>query len=124
MKPKQPEGFSNLQVLKLGGCFNISDQLHTIFKKCPAITFLEANNLERLTDSFLDHLKNTPSPKTILLNFTPNITDEKLKEVREAFKGLVLVRTISKMTDPTDDGLRMPIPPASLKIKKPKKKKK
>ena len=28
------------------------------------------------------------------------------------------------MTDPNDDGLRMPIPPASLKIKKPKKKKK
>jgi hypothetical protein len=27
------------------------------------------------------------------------------------------------MTDPADDGLRMPIPPASLKIKKPKKKK-
>jgi hypothetical protein len=28
------------------------------------------------------------------------------------------------MTDPADDGLRMPIPPASMKIKKPKKKKK
>ena len=28
------------------------------------------------------------------------------------------------MTDPTDDGLRMPIPLASMKIKKPKKKKK
>lgn len=35
-----------------------------------------------------------------------------------------IIRTISKMTDPADDGLRMPIPPASLKIKKPKKKKK
>lgn len=35
-----------------------------------------------------------------------------------------VIRTISKMTDPADDGLRMPIPPASLKIKKPKKKKK
>lgn len=28
------------------------------------------------------------------------------------------------MTDPKDDGLRMPIPLASMKIKKPKKKKK
>ena len=28
------------------------------------------------------------------------------------------------MTDPADDGLRMPIPPASLKVKKPKKAKK
>jgi F-box/leucine-rich repeat protein 2/20 len=35
-----------------------------------------------------------------------------------------IIRSIVKMTDPTDDGLRMPIPLASLKIKKPKKKKK
>jgi len=28
------------------------------------------------------------------------------------------------MTEPLDDGLRMPLPLASLKIKKPKKKKK
>ena len=28
------------------------------------------------------------------------------------------------MTDPADDGLRMPIPPASMKIKKPKNNKK
>jgi hypothetical protein len=28
------------------------------------------------------------------------------------------------MTDPADDGLRMPIPPASMKIKKKKKDKK
>lgn len=28
------------------------------------------------------------------------------------------------MTDPADDGLRMPLPLASMKIKKPKKKKK
>lgn len=44
--------------------------------------------------------------------------------MREAIKGLIIIRNISKMTDPADDGLRMPIPPASLKIKKPKKKKK
>jgi hypothetical protein len=43
-----------------------------------------------------------------LINFTPNITDA----------------NIVKMTDPADDGLRMPLPPASLKKKKPKKKKK
>ena len=35
-----------------------------------------------------------------------------------------IIRNITKMTDPADDGLRMPIPLASLKIKKPKKKKK
>jgi F-box/leucine-rich repeat protein 2/20 len=44
--------------------------------------------------------------------------------VRETAKGINIIRNIIKMTDPADDGLRMPIPPASLKIKKPKKKKK
>lgn len=39
-------------------------------------------------------------------------------------KNMKLIRNVSKMTDPSDDGLRMPIPPASLKVKKPKKKKK
>lgn len=113
-----------MHTLKLGGLFNISDQLHNIFKKCPSITFLEANNLERLSDNFVDQMKNYPVPKTILLNFTPNISDEKIKEMKDLIKGLNIIRTISKMTDPADDGLRMPIPPASLKIKKPKKKKK
>jgi F-box/leucine-rich repeat protein 2/20 len=58
------------------------------------------------------------------MNFTPNISEEKLKEVRETTKGTNFIRNIIKMTDPADDGLRMPIPPASMKIKKPKKKKK
>jgi F-box/leucine-rich repeat protein 2/20 len=111
-------------VLKLGGLVNISDQLHNIFKKCPLLEVLEANNLERLSDNFLDHLKNYPGQKTIHLNFTPNITDDKLKDLAENCKNLKIIRTITKMTDPADDGLRMPIPPASLKIKKPKKKKK
>lgn len=62
--------------------------------------------------------------KTIMINFTPNISEEKLKDVRELAKGMQIVRNIVKMTDPADDGLRMPIPLASLKIKKPKKKKK
>jgi hypothetical protein len=44
--------------------------------------------------------------------------------VKETTKGINFIRNIIKMTDPGDDGLRMPIPPASLKIKKPKKKKK
>jgi F-box/leucine-rich repeat protein 2/20 len=69
-------------------------------------------------------MKNYPGQKTLLINFTPNISDEKIKEIKEGNKNLKIIRTISKMTDPADDGLRMPIPPASLKIKKPKKKKK
>ncbi len=58
------------------------------------------------------------------MNFTPNISEQKFKEVKETAKGTNFIRNITKMTDPADDGLRMPIPPASLKIKKPKKKKK
>lgn len=69
-------------------------------------------------------MKTYPGQKTILINFTPNISDEKIKDVKENSKNLKIIRNISKMTDPNDDGLRMPIPPASLKIKKPKKKKK
>ena len=42
--------------------------------------------------------------------------------MRETVKGISFIRNIVKMTDPADDRLRMPIPPASLKIKKPKKK--
>lgn len=114
----------NLKRLKIGGLVNISDHLHHVFKKCPMLEFLEANNLERLSDVFLDHLKNYPGNKTLLINFTPNISDEKIKEIKENTKHINIIRNISKMTDPADDGLRMPIPLASLKIKKPKKKKK
>ena len=76
-----------------------------------------------MTEHFLDQIKTLTHLKIIHINFTPNISDEKLKEVRETAKHLNIVRNISKMTDPNDDGLRMPIPPASMKIKKPKKKK-
>ena len=123
-KGKQPEGFASLKTLKVGGLINVSDQLHQIVKRCPLLSFIEANNLERLTDNFLDQLKNYPGPKTVLINFTPNITDEKIKELKDSTKTMKIIRNIIKMTDPTDDGLRMPIPPASLKVKKPKAKKK
>lgn len=64
-----------------------------------------------------------------MINFTPNITDEKIEAVKnelnkEAKKTVNIIRNIYKMTDPGDDGLRMPLPLASMKIKKPKKKKK
>lgn len=43
---------------------------------------------------------------------------------KEGKKNIKIIRNINKMTDPADDGLRMPLPLASMKIKKPKKKKK
>jgi hypothetical protein len=66
-----------LKVLKVGGLTNVSDQLFQLVKKCPNVEFLEANNLERLSDHFLEQIKglNPPQLKTILINFTPNITD-------------------------------------------------
>lgn len=72
----------------------------------------------------MDHIRTHPTLSRILINFTPNITDAKLQEIRENNKNLKIIRNIIKMTDPADDGLRMPLPPASLKKKKPKKKKK
>ena len=123
-KGKQPEGFPNLITLKVGGLLNVSDQLHQIVKRCPLLSFIEANHLERLTDNFLDQIKNYPGQKTVFINLTPNISDEKIKELQETTKALKIIRNITKMTDPADDGLRMPIPPASLKVKKPKKPKK
>ena len=124
LKGKTPEGFEHLHTLKIGGLMNISDQLYQLLKRCPALSLLECNNLERLSDHFLDQVKTLTYIKTILMNFTPNISDEKLKEVREGSKGTNFIRNISKMTDPADDGLRMPIPLASLKPKKKKKDKK
>lgn len=43
---------------------------------------------------------------------------------KESKRNVNIIRNINKMTDPADDGLRMPLPLASMKIKKPKKKKK
>ena len=44
--------------------------------------------------------------------------------MRENHKHIKIVRNILKITDPKDDGLRMPYPPAGLKKKKGKGKKK
>jgi hypothetical protein len=48
LKGKQGEGLPNLRTLKVGS-LNLSDSLHHVFKRCPNISFLEANNLERLS---------------------------------------------------------------------------
>jgi F-box/leucine-rich repeat protein 2/20 len=118
------EGLSNLKILKVGGLVNLSDSVNNLVKRCLVLELFEANNLEKLTDAFLDHIKLHPTLNRLLINFTPNITEAKIAEVREANKNLRIIRNIVKMTDPADDGLRMPLPPASLKKKKPKKKKK
>ena len=124
VKGKPVEGLQHLKVLKVGGLVNVGDKIYQLLKRCPSLHFVELNNLQSLTQHFLDQIKSLTYLRTVHINFTPNITDEKIKQVRETAKHLNIVRNITKMTDPNDDGLRMPIPLASMKIKKPKKKKK
>lgn len=75
VKGKPIEGFENLHTMKLGGLQNISNQLYQLLKRCPALAFVECNNMERLTDNFMDQIKNLSHIKTIHINFTPNISD-------------------------------------------------
>lgn len=75
LKGKTPEGFEHLHTLKIGGLVSISDQLYQLIKRCPSLAFLECNNLERLSDHFLDQLKSLGHLKTVLINFTPNISE-------------------------------------------------
>jgi hypothetical protein len=75
LKSKAPEGFEFLHTLKIGGLVSISDQLYQLLKRCPSLTLLECNNLERLSDHFLDQVKSLSHIKTLLMNFTPNISE-------------------------------------------------
>ena len=45
IKGKNPEGFEHLHTLKVGGVFNLSDNLYQLLKRCSALTFIECNNL-------------------------------------------------------------------------------
>lgn len=58
------------------------------------------------------------------MNFTVGITDKELEEFMANNKSIKIIRNIVKMTDPKDDGLRMPYPHESKVGKKKKKKKK
>ena len=75
LKSKAPEGFEFLHTLKIGGLVSISDQLYQLLKRCPSLALLECNNLERLSDHFLDQVKSLSHIKTLLMNFTPNISE-------------------------------------------------
>jgi len=58
------------------------------------------------------------------INFTPEISDAFLNEKRGEYSKVNIIRNINKMTDPKDDGLRMPLPLESVVMQRPKKKKK
>lgn len=67
-----------MKILKLSGVTEISDTIHNLLKRCPNLEALDVNNLEKLTDNFLDHVKNHPKLERVILNFTPNISEAKL----------------------------------------------
>jgi F-box and leucine-rich repeat protein 2/20 len=59
------------------------------------------------------------------MNFTTEINDESLGEIKKNYPHITIIRVVNKETDPKDDGLRMPYPHESkTKVKKAKKKKK
>lgn len=62
--------------------------------------------------------------KILEINLTPLITQPFLDEMKNTYKKVKIIRNIIKMTDPTDDGLRMPLLANKKKKKKGKKKKK
>lgn len=68
-----------MKVLKLGGLASLSDYTHNIVKKCPTLELFEGNNLERLSDVFMDNIKNHPTLSRLLINFTPNISEPKIQ---------------------------------------------
>lgn len=75
VKGKPVEAFENLTKLKIGGLVNVSDQFYQLLKRCPQLSYVECNNLERLSDHFLDQVKNLNQLKVLHINFTPNISD-------------------------------------------------
>ena len=58
--------------------------------------------------------KAIPNLEIISINFTPEISDAYLQEKRSEYPKVNIIRTINKMTDPKDDGLRMPLPLESV----------
>lgn len=55
-RPKA-EGFPEMKVLKLGGLKDVSEgSLLKLIQICPSVTFLEINNMERLTDYALSQI--------------------------------------------------------------------
>ncbi|CAK85793.1 unnamed protein product (macronuclear) [Paramecium tetraurelia] len=115
-----------LKQLKLGGIQYLADNtLVYIAQSCNKLEMLELNNCSKLGEQGLEGiLKALPHLQVISINFTPEIQDPFLQEKRNEYPKVNIIRTINKMTDPKDDGLRMPLPLESVVMQRPKKKKK
>ncbi len=91
----------------------------------PNLKVLELNGVDKLTDFGLNTLvKYLIKLETVLINLTPNVDQKTIDELVAKNPGIHIVRHTVKMSDPTDDGLRIPRRPLAEIIKGGKKKKK
>ena len=78
-KHRKPDGiFEKLEIVKLGGLDTISDGGLTRFLgSCPNLRYIEINNLRKLTDYVLQGLVKLPTLQKIMMNFTPEISNNR-----------------------------------------------
>lgn len=118
--------FKRLESLKIGGLSSISESsLITLINKAPNLKLLVLNGLENLTDLGLSVIvKTLTNLENILINFTPNVTQQAINDLKAIRPKLNIVRNVNSMSNPKDDGLRMPLIPKKIVLKKKAKKKK
>lgn len=120
------DNFNRLEALKLGGLSTISEgSLMSLAVKAPALKLLELNAIEGLSDIGLSFLvKTLGNLENILINFTPNVTQLAINDLKTLKPKVNIVRNVNFMSNPKDDGLRMPLIPKKIVLKKKTKKKK
>lgn len=110
----------------MGGLSSISDNnLPTLVIKAPNLKYLELNGLDKITDyGFNTITKNLNNLEILLINITPLISQVLIEETKISRPKLKIIRHLVHMSNPKDDGLRMPLIPNNVLKKKPGKKKK
>jgi hypothetical protein len=93
-------------------------------QSCPNLQVIDLNRFTALTDTGLNMLmKSLTNLKMLQINYTENIPEVFLEETRRANPNVKIIRNIMVASDPTDNGLRVPLP-MKKKAKKKKKGKK
>jgi len=122
---KKEDGLKNLVEFRMAsiGCDSEGAVLKFL-QSCPNLEIIDLNRFSALTDTGLNMLlKSLTQLKVIQMNFTENIPEPFLQEVRQAYPNIKFMRNIISMSDPNDNGLRVPFP-MKKKAKKKKKGKK
>jgi len=116
----------HLEILKLGGLSSISEaSIFTLINKVPNLKLLDLNSLDKLSDySITAIVKTLTNLENLLINFTPNVSQTVIDDLRIAKPKVNIVRNLNAMSNPKDDGLRMPLIPKKIVLKKKAKKKK